>query len=165
MTQATDSDETDALYLLGEGRRREKGTERKLADQEKFSIGGGWNIWKRISDLILHATRLDEVEEAAELSVAKASAGILEVKQAETAQHSYGSRLHVRFALGGLLLCELVFALFLYNQVLLHYTGRKLTVPETMARPFAGELGPLLRDQHNQIWLYLMYALWLAIAL
>lgn len=142
----------------------ERQEDKEMRQANEQSLMKKWNIWNRISDFILNKISSDEIEEVVELSIVQNNADLLARVLADK-EKDLSLLKHIRFVLAKLLFCKLVVALYLYNQALYYFTEVQLTMPESMARPFGVLLSSYLLDEDNQIWLYLMFALWLAIAI
>ena len=54
--------------------------------------------------------------------------------------------------------------LYLWNAALEYFYERQLMVPPAMAEPFGESLGGLLRNPTNQLAMYALFGLWLALA-
>ena len=72
---------------------------------------------------------------------------------------------HLRFIFAKVLFCKLILAFYIYNRGLYYFFEKHLEMPIRMARPFGKKIGSLLLNSENQIWLYMLLALWLAVAL
>ena len=70
-----------------------------------------------------------------------------------------------RYIFSKILWSKLGFSIYLHNKAFGYFAGRRLKMPEAMARPFGAKLGALLTDEDNQFFLYLLFSFWLAVAL
>lgn len=70
-----------------------------------------------------------------------------------------------RFIYSKMLFTKLVFALYLYSETLDYYLDKNLKMPESMARNFGPRLGKILSSGTHHFWLFVIFALWLTIAL
>ena len=121
------------------------------------------NIWARIVDILLVRVSPDEIEEVIELRKGYSDTNLFRRIMWERAGNL---ELLGKFRLifTKVLFAKFTIGLYLYNNALIYFTERGLIMPEAVAQPFGQTMGSMLRDQENQIWLYLFYALWLAIA-
>lgn len=60
---------------------------------------------------------------------------------------------------------KLIVFFYLYNNCLEYFLEWRLHLPDAMRKPFGHVLGEALGDEKNQLWLYVVLAAWLAIAL
>ena len=64
-----------------------------------------------------------------------------------------------------MLFAKLVVLFYIYNLAIGYFCEVQLRLPESMAEPFGQTVGSALRDEQNQIWLYVMLAVWLTAGL
>lgn len=70
-----------------------------------------------------------------------------------------------RFIWTKILWGKLIVFFYLYNNCLEYFLEWRLHLPDAMRKPFGHVLGEALGDEKNQLWLYVVLAAWLAIAL
>ena len=105
----------------------------------------------------------DEIEEVIELRKGYSDTNLFNRMMKERAEN-LGLLKKFRLIFLKVLFAKFVIGIYLYNNALIYFTEKNLVMPAAVAQPFGQTLGGLLRDQDNQIWLYLFYGLWLAIA-